>query len=163
MQQGNCEMKEVQFANAQLLPELVKLLEEGHTVTLRLRGHSMRPFLQDNRDKALFTKAINLKVGDPVLAEIEPGHFVMHRIIEINGNDVTLLGDGNFTCEYCTIDDVKGSVIGFYRKGRSTLDRTNGMKWRLYSYFWTRLRSIRRYLLFAMHPHIPQRFLRKLK
>ena len=43
---------EIQFANAQLLPEIVKLLEEGHTVTLLLRGYSMRPFLEDNRDKA---------------------------------------------------------------------------------------------------------------
>ena len=51
--------------NAILLPEIVKLMDEGHTVTIRLRGFSMRPFLEDNRDKALLTKAINPKVGDP--------------------------------------------------------------------------------------------------
>ena len=61
---------EIQFANAQLLPEIVKLLEEGHTVTLLLRGYSMRPFLEDNRDKALLTKVKDIKVGDAVLAEI---------------------------------------------------------------------------------------------
>ena len=53
MQQDHIEIKEVQFANAVLLPEIVKMLDEGHTVTLRLRGYSMRPFLEDNRDKAL--------------------------------------------------------------------------------------------------------------
>ena len=70
MQQDHIEIKEVQFANAVLLPEIVKMLDEGHTVTLRLRGYSMRPFLEDNRDKALLTKAIDPKVGDPVLAEV---------------------------------------------------------------------------------------------
>lgn len=37
---------EIQFANAEFLPEVVKMLNEGHTVTLRLRGYSMRPFLE---------------------------------------------------------------------------------------------------------------------
>ena len=116
--------------NAVLLPEIVRLLDEGHTVTLRLRGHSMRPFLEDGRDKALLTKAIHPKKGDPVLAEIGPKHYVLHRIIAIEGNQVTLRGDGNLNNEYCQLNDVKGAVIGFYRKGRERLDRTNGTKWR---------------------------------
>lgn len=40
------------FSNLELIPEVISLLEEGHTVTLPLRGYSMRPFLEDNRDKA---------------------------------------------------------------------------------------------------------------
>lgn len=39
------------MANDQLLPEVIRLLEEEHTVTLPLRGFSMRPFLEDGRDK----------------------------------------------------------------------------------------------------------------
>lgn len=140
-------IQEIQFANAVLLPEIVKILNEGHTVTLRLKGFSMRPFLEDGRDKALLTKPTNPKVGDPVLAEIAPKHFVLHRIIEINGDDVTLRGDGNLGTENCKLKDVQGAVVGFYRKGRETLDRTDGHKWRVYSWLWTRLYPIRRYLL----------------
>lgn len=140
-------LKEIKLENAVFLPEVVKLLEEGHTVTLRLRGFSMRPFLEDNRDKALLTKPVNPKVGDPVLAEIEPKHFVLHRIIRIEGENVTLKGDGNIGVEHCKLKDVQGAVIGFYRKGRKTLDRTDGWKWRLYSWIWMRLSPIRRYLL----------------
>ena len=147
MQQSHLKVREIKLSNAEFLPEIVKLMDEGHTVTLRLRGFSMRPFLEDNRDKALMTKATNPKVGDPVLAEIEPKHFVLHRIIAIDGDNVTLRGDGNLGNEYCTLDDVKGAVIGFYRKGRTTLDRTDGWKWRTYSFFWTRLYPVRRYLL----------------
>lgn len=147
MQQSHLKVREIKLSNAEFLPEIVKLMDEGHTVTLRLRGFSMRPFLEDNRDKALMTKATNPKVGDPVLAQIEPKHFVLHRIIAIDGDKVTLRGDGNLGNECCTLGDVKGAVIGFYRKGRITLDRTDGWKWRTYSFFWTRLYPIRRYLL----------------
>lgn len=141
------KINEVQFPNAILLPEIVKMLNEGHTVTLRLKGFSMRPFLEDGRDKALLTKPVNPKVGDPVLAEVGPKHFVLHRIISIQGDDVVLRGDGNLGTEQCKLKDVQGAVIGFYRKGRETLDRTDGLKWRIYSWFWTRLFPIRRYLL----------------
>jgi len=149
MQQNDIQIKEVQFSNAILLPEIVKMLNEGHTVTLRLRGFSMRPFLEDNRDKALLVKARNIQVGEPVLAEIDPGHFVLHRIVKIDGNNVTLRGDGNLGDEHCTIDDVKGLAVGFYRKGRTTLDRTNGWKWRTYSAIWMAFYPVRRYLLAA--------------
>ena len=147
MAESTIQRKEVQFANEKFLPEIVRLLNEGHTITLPLRGFSMRPFLEDNRDKALFTKPTNPKVGDPVLAEIEPGHFVMHRIIAIDGNAVTLRGDGNLNDEHCLLQNVCGAVIGFYRKGRTRLDRTDGWKWKCYSFVWMRLYPIRRYLL----------------
>lgn len=141
------QIKEIEFSNSQLLPEIIKLLREGHTVTLRLKGFSMRPFLEDGRDKALLMLATRPKVGDPVLAEISPKHYVLHRIIAIDGDNVTLRGDGNLNVERCTLGDVHGAVIGFYRKGRNKLDRTDSMKWRLYSAIWTRLYPIRRYLL----------------
>lgn len=147
MQQNDLEITEIQFQNALILPEIVKMMEEGHTVTLRLRGFSMRPFLEDNRDKALMTKAVSPKVGDAVLAEVRPKFFVLHRIIKIDGENVTLRGDGNLGVENCKLNDVKGFVIGFYRKGRTKLDKTNGLKWRVYSYIWTRLFPIRHYLL----------------
>ena len=147
-----------QMPNHVFLPFVVERLKEGHTTTLPLRGRSMRPFLEDGRDKALLTLIDEPHVGDAVLAEITPGHFVLHRIIKMEESQITLRGDGNLNNEYCTRDDLRAKAIGFYRKGRQTLDRTDGRKWRIYSWWWTRLYPIRRYLLFALHPHIPQRF-----
>lgn len=141
------------LANEVFIPEIVKMLEEGHTVTLRLRGYSMRPFLEDNRDKALLALATDPKVGDAVLAEVAPRRYVLHRIIGIEGQHVTLRGDGNTFEEHCQLSDVKGTVVGFYRKGRTTIDLTTGRKWKAYSYLWTRLYPIRRYLLF-IHRHL---------
>lgn len=147
--QNKLKTEEKQFANSLLLPEIVKMLNEGHSVTLLLRGYSMRPFLEDGRDKALLTSAHDVKVGDAVLAEISPKHFVLHRIIRLEGNNVTLRGDGNLGIETCKLEDIKASVIGFYRKGSKKIDRTDGKKWRIYSAIWTRLFPFRRYLLAA--------------
>lgn len=135
------------MANGELLPAVIKLLEEGHTVTLPLRGYSMRPFLEDMRDKALLQKPSDICVGDAVLAEIGPRHYVLHRIVDIQGQQVTLRGDGNLNTEHCLLNDIKATAIGFYRKGRSSLDSTKGRKWLIYSWFWMRLLPLRRYLL----------------
>lgn len=147
MQQNHIHKTEVRFNNSEFLPEVVKMLNERHTVTLRLRGFSMRPFLEDGRDKALLTKLVTIKKGDAVLAEVTPGHYVLHRIISIKGENVVLRGDGNIGVERCSLADIKGFAIGFYRKGRTKLDRTNGLKWRVYSLVWTTLFPLRRYLL----------------
>ena len=148
--------------NAELLPFVIEQLEScvGKTVTLPLRGRSMRPFLEDGRDKALLVAAkdVDISEGDAVLAEITEKHYVLHRIIRIDGDKVTLRGDGNLGNEYCRLSDVKAKAIGFYRKGRSVPDSTIGRKWNVYSWWWTRLYPIRRYLLFLLHPHIPARF-----
>ena len=141
--------KNVQFENRIFFPLIVEEIQKGHTVTINLRGNSMRPFLESDRDRALLTNPDGVGVGDPVLAEIEPGHFVLHRIIKIEGDNVTLMGDGNLGCEYCKTTDFRASIVGFYRKGRKTLDRIDGRKWKTYSWFWTRLSPVRRYLLAA--------------
>lgn len=147
MQQSHRQRVSVQVPNAVLIPEIIRLLEDGHTVTLRLRGYSMRPFLENDRDVALLVKAGQVSVGDPVLAEVSPGHYVFHRVVAIEGDAVTLRGDGNLADEHCRLGDVKAGAIGFYRKGRKTLERTDGWKWRVYSFWWVRLYPLRRYLL----------------
>lgn len=151
MQQSNkegIEIKKLVIPNAILIPEIVKQIGEGHTITLPLKGFSMRPFLEDGRDKALLAKPKeHPQVGDPVLAEISPKRYVLHRIVAIDGDKVTLLGDGNLRPEHCTLADIQASVIGFYRKGRNTLDRTDGRKWKFYSKIWMPLKPVRRWLL----------------
>ena len=161
MPSSHIKITEIQFTNAEFLPEIVKLLNEGHTVTLRLKGFSMRPFLEDGRDKALLVKPQHPQKGDPVLAEIAPGHFVLHRIIAINDKDVVLRGDGNLGVERCRPEDIRGGVKGFYRKGRDQLDATDGLKWKVYSWIWTRLFPIRRYLL-AFYRRIWLRFFKAI-
>lgn len=151
----------LQVDNAEFLPHVKALINEGHSITLPLRGYSMRPFLKDGRDKALLAAPENISVDDVVLAEVREGVYVLHRIVAISGKQITLLGDGNITPEHCLAENICAKAIGFYRKGRTMPDSTNGMKWKLYSALWKRLRPVRRYLLFILNPHIPNRFKRK--
>lgn len=132
---------------------MIELMEKGHSVTLRLRGISMRPLLEDNRDKAILKKPTTIKVGDVVLAEINEKLYVLHRIKSIDDGVVTLQGDGNLITETCRIQDIHGIAIGFYRKGRTTLEKTDSKKWKTYSAIWVSLTPIRRYLL-AFHRRI---------
>ena len=84
--------------NAEFLPEVFALVNEGHDVTIPLRGFSMRPFLEDGRDLAILCKIDRpLKVGDIVLAELSPGRYALHRIFRLDDKRVQMLGDGNLT------------------------------------------------------------------
>lgn len=139
--------------NAWLLPEVATLVDEGRTVTLPLRGFSMRPFLEDGRDKAVLAKVDGVKVGDVVLAEVAPGRWVLHRLVGLEGDRATLRGDGNMATETCRRTDIKARAIGFKRKGRERTEGVDGWKWRTYSWLWQRLLPVRRYLLFA-HRHL---------
>lgn len=139
----------IHIANEEFIPAIVAEINAGHTVTLRLFGNSMLPFLRDGRDRGLLSAPRTPRIGDPVLAEIAPKKYVLHRVVAIEGDSLTLLGDGNLTPEHCHTADIRASVIGFYRKGRARLDRVDGLKWRAYSALWMRLRPIRRYLLAA--------------
>jgi hypothetical protein len=67
--------------------------------------------------------------------------------VKIDGDDVTLIGDGNLRTEACKTNDIRAAVVGFYRKGRKTPDLVSSRKWKTYSFVWMRLRPVRRYLL----------------
>ena len=147
---NNQHLKHKEFANDVIIPEIARLLDEGHSVTLTLRGVSMRPFLEDGRDKAILTKPSKpVRVGDVVLAEVSSRRYALHRIVKIEGSLVTMRGDGNLATEQFDASKVLGIARCFYRKGRKRPDYTTGWKWRIYSAVWTALLPVRRYLLFA--------------
>lgn len=104
----------LEVPNAILLGAVRNALHEGHTCTINVRGWSMRPFLYNRRDNVILAPVRELHTGDAVLAEIQPDHYVLHRIIEIDGDDITLMGDGNIQgTEHCLRKDVHGVVIKY--------------------------------------------------
>lgn len=122
-------------------------LAEGHTAVIWVKGYSMRPFIEFGRDKVKLAPAAACHEGDAVLAEIAKGHYVLHRIIKVEGERLTLQGDGNVRgIEHCLTADVRGLVTEYIRPNRtlSADDVCLKRKIRL----WRKLRPIRRYLLF---------------
>lgn len=149
-------MKTIEVPNDILIYKIKEILDRGATATFRVKGYSMRIFLEHERDLVTL-KSPNkedLKVGDVVLAEDMSRHFVLHRIIARTNNNLVLKGDGNIRgIETCTTDDVIGVATHFYRKGRQKPDSVDGWKWKTYSKIWLLLSPIRRYIL-AIHRRI---------
>ena len=140
--------------NEHLLPLVAEVLEQGHTATIWAKGFSMRPFLEHERDRVKLAYPQQVQVGDAVLAQIAPGHFVLHRIIRCHGNLLVLQGDGNLRgVEKCCVDDVCGVVTEYIRPGRTIMASDPGLCRRIR--LWRRLRPVRRLLLLIYKATLP--------
>ena len=138
----------MQLPNEIIIPKVAEYVRDGHTVTLPLRGYSMRPYLEDGRDKALLTKAPEkLKIGDVILAEISPKSYALHRIVDISGDNITMYGDGNFSPEHIHRSDVLAIATGFYRKGSGKVTPVDSFWYSCYWHLWLKLRPLRYLLL----------------
>lgn len=134
--------------NEILLPEVARLIEEGHTATIVVRGNSMNPFLVDRRDRITlggFTPE-ELQPGASVLARDITGRIVFHRIIRRYGETLILQGDGNLAqTEETSISQVMGLMTAAIRKDKKY--PAAGKAWKCYSYCWLKLTPVRRWLL----------------
>ena len=140
----------IELPNEAFLPVVAASVADGHTAIIAVKGYSMRPFLEHLRDKVKLERcsAEDLKVGDAVLAEISPGHFVLHRIIELEADAVTLMGDGNIRgTEHCSVSEVRARVREYIRPGGHVVEASDPALCRKIRW-WRRLLPIRRYLLF---------------
>ena len=107
------------IGNDAFFSEVKKLLAEGKVVRLKARGRSMEPFIRDGRDEIVLSAGIEPKKGDIVLARAGEG-IVLHRVINIDGNAVTLMGEGNlYKTESCSMEDVIAGVTRIVRNDKS--------------------------------------------
>ena len=132
----------------ELMPEVGRLIREGKTVVLPVRGNSMRPFIQNGNDCVeLHPLPPVLRKGDVVLARTSKGYYVLHRVTAISPDLLTLEGDGNIGLrETCRPSDVLARaewVIDAHKERHSLLDKRARIKWRM----WYMLRPLRRVLL----------------
>ena len=136
------------LANNIVIKDAIALVREGRRVVLPVKGFSMNPFIIGDRESVeLVSPHQPLKVGDVVLAWVNGTHYVVHRIIGIDGDKVTLMGDGNIAgVEHCTTDEVaavaeyvvapNGKRRYLYASGRMRFAR-----------LWGRLLPVRRWIL----------------
>lgn len=131
-----------------LMDEVVRLLKQGCSVTLRVTGKSMCPFLMPTRDKVLLCPALSFRIGDIVLVGTTTKEFVLHRIYKMEGEQLVLMGDGNLRAtERCRKEDVLGKVVRILRDGQYV--ESSSFAERLKARCWRRLLPLRRYLLFV--------------
>ena len=135
-----------ELPNDAWLGEVSQMLREGKPYAIYVKGYSMRPFIEHTRDRVFLEKRDTYNIGDAVLAQIAPGHYVLHRIIEKQGDYLTLQGDGNLKgVELCKEGDVSGVVTQYIRPNRIIPADDPKLVRRIK--LWRKLRPIRRYLL----------------
>ena len=95
----------------------------------------------------LFAPVTKIRKGRVYLAHVDDGRYVVHRIIGIRGNRITLMGDGNLVgCEYCSLNDIKAEV-NYVISSKNLKRNLNTFPRRFAALLWRILRPIRRYLL----------------
>ena len=130
-----------------IIDEAVALMNEGYSVTLPVSGRSMLPFIIGGKESVILAPPAGLKRGIVALAWVENRRYVLHRIERIEGERVTLMGDGNLVGrEHCSIGDVKAiatHVVDSNQKRHYLYTR-----WRkTASEIWWALLPLRRYIL----------------
>ena len=130
-----------------IIEEAIRLVREGVCVTLPVDGQSMLPFIIGGKESVILQRPGLIDVGDVVLAWVENRRYVVHRIIQIDDDCVTLMGDGNLMgTEHCLLSDIKARVTHVVDAKERTHDINN--RWRkLAAKMWFWLRPMRRYLL----------------
>jgi hypothetical protein len=117
------------------------LLDEGREVVFTPKGNSMLPFIRNGRDSVTVRRpSAPLEVGDIILVKIG-SRYIMHRIFALDGERITLMGDGNIIGkESCTKDDVIAIVTEIHKENGKVVKPGKAR-------FWRALRPVRRYLL----------------
>jgi len=140
-------METITIDNNQLIGEVKKLLKTFPSVVLPVKGTSMLPFIIGSKESVELVRwEKDFQIGDIVLAWTKD-YYVIHRIIKIDGDDYTLMGDGNIIgTESCKRSDIVA-------KAEYVVDK-HGNKHYLYtprrcqaSRLWNKLKPVRRWIL----------------
>ena len=131
----------------EIIEEAIRLVREGVSVTLPVNGNSMLPFIIGGKESVILHGPGLTDVGDVVLAWVDGCRYVVHRIVRIDGERVTLMGDGNLAgTEHCTLNEIKAIATHVVDAKERTHYLYN--RWRKSAAkIWFRLRPMRRYLL----------------
>ncbi len=147
-------MAEYSIKNSLMMEEIRKLISEGKSVTIKVKGYSMSPFLVHERDNICLTgwKDEDIVPGVVALVKDMRGVYLVHRIIKRDGDIITLEGDGNIKIqEKAEVKEIIAIVKSIERftgwQKEAKVYNTDSKKWKRYSKLWLAVKPIRRYLL----------------
>lgn len=133
-----------------IIDRFEEAVEYGECFQMRVDGHSMLPLLGLGHDTLIIrrTRTDEPIVGRIAMYRLEANHYITHRVARVEGNMVTMLGDGRITYdEPITRDMIIGVVEGVIREDGSTLSCTSTL-WRLRERLWLMQPiALRRYTL----------------
>ncbi len=127
-----------------LMPTIKEQLRAGGSVRFSPNGTSMRPMLRQGKDTVVLSPLPEqLKPFDLPLYQRDNGQYVLHRIIAVEDQGFTCVGDNQVQLEYgVRQDQMIGLVTAFYRGKKEW--SVSSLSYRIYCRFWHGTRSIRR-------------------
>ncbi|MPM95180.1 hypothetical protein SDC9_142333 [bioreactor metagenome] len=137
----------IKITNLQMLSLIEEQINKGNSITIRVEGNSMLPFIKGGVDYVELSPITNqkLKTGDIILFRYSQS-FVLHRIISINRETITTQGDAiTKKTESITIQDVVAITTTIIKKNKRVYTHTT--TFRLKSQFWQHLHPVRKLLM----------------
>ena len=99
----------------ELYPLIKEVLESGGTFRFYPRGTSMEPLIHAGRDSIVLDKVDGVSVGDVLFYRRTNGQFVLHRLIEIRGDEYTMCGDNQRALEFgIKREQILARMAGYY-------------------------------------------------
>lgn len=126
---------------------LKDLVDEGREVNMHVLGSSMAPFVVHERDAIYFKKPEKkLCKGDIAFFQRKNGHYVVHRIYKVKGNQYYFVGDNQTVIEG-PIDEgqIFATVTRVKRKGK--MIGPGDFWWEFFARVWIRIIPVRAFLV----------------
>lgn len=124
-------MGAIRIDNELFFAEVAAQLAAGKRVRMRARGNSMLPMIRHEKDSVMLQAVSedSFTVGSLLLVRMPQGHYLLHRLVRIEGDKLLLRGDGNLDLtEQCSRSDVMAEAVEVMR-GKRTIRKGDARWW----------------------------------
>ncbi len=131
-----------------VISQVVDAIREGETVEVPAIGWSMLPMVWHKRDKLILAplEEDSIAVGNLLFVSLNSIHYVLHRVVDVEGDILILRGDGNVSQrERCRKSQVCAELVAVNRAGK--LIKKGDASWLRFQKYWPRSPFLRRILL----------------
>ena len=141
----------LELSNELFFAEVEQLISQGESVTITIKGNSMRPWLQNSKHKVIVKPLADsiLQCGDIALFRYK-GKHILHRVVKIENDKITFSGDGNIGIkEHASKDDVIALVESIITPSGRVIE-CNSNEWKTKSKLWLALPQFARRIILGI-------------
>jgi hypothetical protein len=141
----------LELSNELFFAEVEQLISQGESITITIKGNSMRPWLQNSKHKVLVKPLADsiLQCGDIALFRYK-GKHILHRVVKIENDKITFSGDGNIGIkEQASKDDVIALVESIITPSGRVIE-CNSNEWKTKSKLWLALPQFARRIILGI-------------
>jgi len=137
-------MKTISLDSKELLPLIEETLLQDSSFNLKVKGHSMRPFLRDELSSVILVKPEKIEKNAICLFKYKD-KIVLHRLRKIINDQYHFIGDTQKNYEVVLKENIIAKVKSIKTKNKETNTKNNC--YRLKVNLWYLLKPLRRIFL----------------